>query len=214
MYLRGRSHRSALKNGYTGPETASSLHRSSELRVSCRAMHRDETQQEDTAAVWLYRTGRMETTGNIPTKALPTIRDAKEESNPLGPAGSSMKWARAETVCTESNSRNGDGNDKRLVHLTNKQVVVDRATLVSMNGDLERESAELVRLHPYVALLNQSTYRLEQKYTEVEVTMRTWLRHGGMENSNGRSLFRGARTPQTVCTYVDDILFMLKDEGV
>lgn len=40
-----------------------------------------------------------------------------------------------------SDTRNGDGEERIFAHLTNSQLVVDRAKLFAMKGDLGRSSA-------------------------------------------------------------------------
>lgn len=42
------------------------------------------------------------------------------------------------------------------MHLTNLQVIVDRVTALAMMGDLQRASAEVLRLEDYVAVFNKS----------------------------------------------------------
>lgn len=176
----------------------------------------DEVQQEDRAAVSADRTKRTETADIVPSAAPTTSRDAEEDDlNLEGVPGAGITSARAGAVVIAIVSRSGGGYKRCLAHLTNAQVVVDRATRVAINCALGRASMELVRLDVYIALLNKWKDCLDLKYSDLEVTRTTWRRQRtGMENSNALFVLNGARTRRLLCTNVVDIFAMFKHKGV
>lgn len=115
------------KTGTDALKPESTLHTTSEIRVSCRTLDREEQQQEDTAAVWADGTVRIETEDIPPREGPSTNQDAEHEgySNVLGASGAGMTMERVGTavqtgqVGNVSDTRNGDGDESSVAHLTN-----------------------------------------------------------------------------------------------
>lgn len=93
--------------------------------------------------------GRKRRDGNVhilTIEAHTTNRDAEqeEESNVLGVSRACMMIERigaavgAGNIVHVTETRNGVGGDMCVTHLTNGYVVVDRAKLVAMKGDIGR----------------------------------------------------------------------------
>lgn len=71
---------------------------------------------------------------------------------------------------------NDNGAERYSKHSKTTLIVVDRAKLVTIKGEMRRETAELVILDGYVSFFTTFKHCLEQRSSEIENAIAKWRR--------------------------------------